>query len=137
MKRVCNHSITPMLCFVDPFFICGIRTMASIPAFQAGDAGSTPVYHSKNEPIRKINSATRCLSPIRNPLSMPGAKGVRQNQRKGQRSKENAQLSGYLREQKFESKTGATSKMQSIHSDFRISSFSIMPAWPSGLWLRS
>lgn len=50
---------------------------------------------------------------------------------------ETAQLSGDLREQKFEAKTGATSNMQSIYSDFRISSFSIMPVWPSGLWLRS
>lgn len=96
MKRVCNHSITPMLCFVDPFFICGIRTTASIPAFQAGDAGSTPVYRSKNEPIRKINSATRCLSPIRKPLSMPGEVSGRINGRgsKARKTRSSLGISG-------------------------------------------
>lgn len=85
-----------MLCFVDPFFICGIRTTASIPAFQAGDAGSTPVYRSKNEPIRKINSATRCLSPIRKPLSMPGEVSGRINGRgsKARKTRSSLGISG-------------------------------------------
>ena len=40
--------------FLIGYLMCDSRTKASVPAFQAGDAGSIPVYRS----MEKANSTT-------------------------------------------------------------------------------